>query len=245
MSKLYEALKNADAERKTITEEEIAPRQRLARRSWGWTSQNRKSLERIDDLCQRIDSLLPSPERKVLQFMGSRKGEGTSTVVRQFATISALNMHKSVLILDADRDSPAQHALFDVHPQYCLHDATTDGGPLERAYSQAGIPKLSVCLVSENSVSPAQVLKGSGLWATFRIRFDLVVIDSPPLEGSSDGLALARNADGVVLVIEAEKTRWPVVQTLRDSIIDSGGNILGVVFNKRRYHIPGWIYKWL
>jgi Mrp family chromosome partitioning ATPase len=77
----------------------------------------------------------------------------------------------------------------------------------------------------------------------FRTRFDLVLIDSPPLETSSDGLAMVRKADGVVLVIEAEKTRWPVVQNLRDSVIQHGGNILGVVFNKRRYYVPGWVYK--
>jgi Mrp family chromosome partitioning ATPase len=75
----------------------------------------------------------------------------------------------------------------------------------------------------------------------FRTRFDLILIDSPPLGISSDSLALVRKADGVILVIEAEKTRC-IVQNLRDSVI-SMGNILGVVFNKQRYYVPGWIYK--
>jgi Mrp family chromosome partitioning ATPase len=49
--------------------------------------------------------------------------------------------------------------------------------------------------------------------------------------------------DGVVLVVEAEKTRWPVAETVRDKIKNSGGNILGIVLNKRRYYIPDWIYN--
>jgi Mrp family chromosome partitioning ATPase len=49
--------------------------------------------------------------------------------------------------------------------------------------------------------------------------------------------------DGVVLVVEAEKTRWPVAENVRDKIKGSGGNILGIVLNKRRYYIPEWVYK--
>jgi len=49
--------------------------------------------------------------------------------------------------------------------------------------------------------------------------------------------------DGVVLVVEAEKTRWQVVESLKEKIENSGGNILGMVFNKRRFYIPENIYR--
>ncbi len=243
MSKIYEALENVEAETKIVPKEKPLHQSRLIRRPRVWRSPVVRGIERIDDLCQCVESLLPSPGGKILQFIGSRKGEGTSTIVRQFAGISALKMGKSVLVLDTDGIDPVQHVLFDVHPKYCLNEVITDGGPIERAYCQVADPQLSVCVVSGNSVSPAQVLNDSGLWEKFRIHFDHIIIDSPPLEESSDGLAMVRKADGVILVIEAEKTRWPVVQNLRDSIIQYGGNILGVVFNKRRYYVPGWIYK--
>jgi Mrp family chromosome partitioning ATPase len=243
MSKIYEALENIEAETKIVTKEKPSHPSRLVRRPHVWRSPVAGRIERIDDLCQRVESLLPSSGGKILQFIGSRKGEGTSTIVRQFAGISALKMGKSVLVLDTDGIVPVQHVLFDVHPKYCLNEVITDGGPIERAYCQVADPRLSVCVVSGNSVSPVQVLNDSGLWEKFRINFDHVIIDSPPLELSSDGLAMVRKADGVILVIEAENTRWPVVQNLRDSIIEYGGNILGAVFNKRRYHVPGWIYQ--
>jgi Mrp family chromosome partitioning ATPase len=243
MSKIYEALENAEAEIKIIKKEKPSHQPRLVQRPHICKSPVARGIEGIGDLCQRVESLLPSPGGKILQFIGSRKGEGTSTIVRQFAGISALKMGKSVLVLDTDGIDPVQHVLFDVRPKYCLNEVITDGGPIERAYCQVTDPQLSVCVVSGNSISPVQVLNGSGLWEKFRIHFDHVIIDSAPLEVSSDGLAMVRKADGVILVIEAEKTRWPVVQNLRDSVIEYGGNILGAVFNKRRYHVPGWIYK--
>jgi protein-tyrosine kinase len=47
----------------------------------------------------------------------------------------------------------------------------------------------------------------------------------------------------VVLVVEAEKTKWPVIQDVKEKLISHGGNILGIVFNKRRYYIPRWLYN--
>jgi len=34
-----------------------------------------------------------------------------------------------------------------------------------------------------------------------------------------------------------------VAENLKTKILNSGGNILGLVFNKRRYYIPGFLYK--
>jgi len=70
-----------------------------------------------------------------------------------------------------------------------------------------------------------------------------VVIDSPPLSASAAGLAFCRRADGVVLVLEAERTRGPVAEKAKEQIQKNGGNILGVVFNKRKFYIPKSIYK--
>ncbi len=54
---------------------------------------------------------------------------------------------------------------------------------------------------------------------------------------------LAAAHPGVVLVVEAEKTKWPVAAAVRDKIIQHGGNVLGIVFNRRKYYIPGWLYR--
>jgi Mrp family chromosome partitioning ATPase len=242
MSKIYEALERAEQiPHGTKLPDAMPPRSPWRRRLY--IARRKEAEKGVVGFYQRVEALLPDVNKKVIQFVGSHRGEGTSTIVRQFAAISAFKMRKSVLVLDTDGINPTQHDLFNVHWEYSLDDVITDGGPIERAYCQVADPKLFVCLVSGNSLPPSQVLNGNGLWEMFRSRFDLVLIDSPPLEISSDSLAMVRKADGVILVIEAEKTRWPVVQNLRDSVIQYGGNVLGVVFNKQRYYVPGWIYK--
>jgi protein-tyrosine kinase len=202
--------------------------------------------EEMVRLYRTVESLLADTDHRVIQFIGSRRAEGTSTVVKEFAVAAVLRFGKSALLLDTDRSSLIQHFLCRVHPEYCLEEAIRNGAPIDSAFAQVENSKLFVCAVTRNSGPSSQLMDHylyNGLMKTLRERFDFVLIDSPPLEVSSDGLAMVRKADGVVLVVEAEKTRWPAVQNLKDSVLQHGGNILGVVLNKRRYYVPEWIYK--
>ncbi len=80
------------------------------------------------------------------------------------------------------------------------------------------------------------------LWTHIRKQFDMILIDTAPIDISDEGLELCAAADGVVMVVEAEKTRSQVISNLRDRITHSGGNLLGMVFNKQRHYIPKWVY---
>jgi hypothetical protein len=98
--------------------------------------------------------------------------------------------------------------------------------------------------VSETFRPPTTGLSGwVGQFPALRTSFDLVLIDSPSTERSYDGIMLAPHVDTTLLVVEAERTRASVAQSLRDSITDVGGMIAGVVLNKRRLHVPGFIYR--
>lgn len=72
---------------------------------------------------------------------------------------------------------------------------------------------------------------------------DWVLFDSPPINSFNDSIALAHRVDGVVMVVEAEKTRWEVAQSAKQRVESGNGKILGIVLNKRRYYIPEFIYK--
>ena len=49
--------------------------------------------------------------------------------------------------------------------------------------------------------------------------------------------------DGVVLVVQAERTKREVVQRSMESIANFQGNILGVVLNRKKYYIPEFLYR--
>jgi Mrp family chromosome partitioning ATPase len=76
-----------------------------------------------------------------------------------------------------------------------------------------------------------------------RTEFDYVFLDGPPLNGCSGSKAICGKVDGVVLVIESGRTRKQVAMRAKRDVVEAGGRILGVVLNKRRYHIPEWVYR--
>jgi protein-tyrosine kinase len=118
--------------------------------------------------------------------------------------------------------------------------------PIGQAICQVEDTPLFVSPLFQHSVLTPQRLGSQStdvLWDQLRERFEYVLIDSPPISASSDGLAIVRKVDGVIFVVEAEKTRWPVALAAKEKIVSHGGNILGMVFNKRRFYIPEFVYR--
>ncbi len=77
---------------------------------------------------------------------------------------------------------------------------------------------------------------------TMRDRFDLIVLDAPPLPLFPEMRVTVATVDGILLVVEAERTtRAAAAQTL-EAIEEAGGCVLGIVLNKCRYVIPGGVY---
>jgi len=72
-----------------------------------------------------------------------------------------------------------------------------------------------------------------------------VVVDLPAVSEASWAARLAHLCDGVVLVVGAERSRWEAVNRAKEQLVNSNANVLGVVLNKRRFHIPEWLYRTL
>jgi len=75
--------------------------------------------------------------------------------------------------------------------------------------------------------------------------YKYVVYDGPPIQNNSESTAIASAFDGVVMVVSGNETRMGVAQAAKDSLAQSGANVIGVIFNRRRYYIPKWMYELL
>jgi len=243
VSKIYEALQNVHRQKKG---KEASPAAVLVPfappEPAGFGMENEMlSLFRI------VETLLTYCKSRILQFIGARVGEGTSTIVREFARVTTDLIGRSVLLLDADRYQPSLDHFFGYGHNLSWIDALKSEGFNAEAFHRVEQSKLFVSPSCNSAVSTPEIFnsKFESMCQNIRTKFDMVLIDSAPLTISPDGLAIASKVDGVILVVEAEKTRWQTVRQMRDSISRVGGNILGVVLNKRRYYIPESIYRHL
>jgi len=244
MGKIYEALEKAQRERRGQKKPPmfvvLSPGERPS------TGFEVVAEQEMVTLSRSIDALLPDTPRKMIQFIGSQPGEGTSTVIRDFAMVSAARLGKTVLLLDADNQIPSQHLSFHLQPIFGWEEILRNRRTFRKAICRIGDTKLHVCPTPPGSASLPKALFAPEIkefWDEAKERFDLILIDSAPASASPDGIALSRFMDGVVLVLAADKTRKPVAENLKNQIVQNGGNLLGMVFNNRRYYIPESVYK--
>lgn len=74
---------------------------------------------------------------------------------------------------------------------------------------------------------------------------DIVLVAAPPMRHSHLGQRLAGLVDASILVVRAEHTRALAAVRLRDAILEAGGDLLGMIFTGRRFHVPKAIYRWI
>jgi protein-tyrosine kinase len=78
--------------------------------------------------------------------------------------------------------------------------------------------------------------------ARLRQQFRYVLIDCPSFKESQDILGLASLVDGIMIVVEANRTTTNQVSYLERTLEGAGGKILGHLLNKRTYPIPEWFH---
>jgi capsular exopolysaccharide synthesis family protein len=125
------------------------------------------------------------------------------------------------------------YALIDSPPNTSgLVDILAGGSRMEEVWREP-IPGLKLICAGPSLPNPAELLSSRRLaefLAEMRPRFDYVLVDAPPV-GVSDSVVLAATGDGVLLVLDSQRTRkGPLRQALR-SLQGVGANVLGTVMN--------------
>lgn len=76
-----------------------------------------------------------------------------------------------------------------------------------------------------------------------RREYRYILIDCPSMREADHAVVLAPLVDGIVLVVEANRTQKEQFLYAERTIEYAGGRILGHVLNKRTYVIPDWLHR--
>ena len=82
--------------------------------------------------------------------------------------------------------------------------------------------------------NPTEILGSPGIDTLLqftRDQYDLIIIDTPAIMPVSDALILASKVDGVLLVVQANKTRRELAKRAKAMLDKANANVLGVVLN--------------
>lgn len=107
-------------------------------------------------------------------------------------------------------------------------------------------PGLSLLPAGTLPPNPSELLSSERmlfLLSTLKKRFDLLIIDSPPILPASDALLLAPRTDGVVLIVKAGHVNRNMVSNVVEQMRASKANIVGVILNQVDMQKEGY-YKY-
>jgi protein-tyrosine kinase len=173
------------------------------------------------------------------------RGEGVTTVAVNLATSAARGGGCRVLLVDVDGDRGGLARAFSVDPAPGLAEAIARSAEPADCRRATALQNLFVMPAGNRgkSAAAASARQAASLLERWRTEFDLVILDLPPIDAPGGCLAWAGEVNGMVLVIEAERVRGHVARRAKDSLEQAGAKFLGAVLNKRRLHVPGWIYR--
>jgi capsular exopolysaccharide synthesis family protein len=172
-------------------------------------------------------------ESTAVVVTSAEPGAGKSTTAANLAVVSAL-ARTAVLLIDADLRKPVQHEIFGVPRSPGLVDYLAEGGELNRCL-RTGPGQLKVLPAGRTIARSSDVTstaRMAGLLHDATSRFDLVILDTPPVLATADveGIAAHSDVDVVVVVDRASHGRSVAKALRRLALINA--NIAGLVLNR-------------
>ncbi len=171
-------------------------------------------------------------------------GAGATTLALNLAMMLAERTGAPTALVEANLRAPslARHLSLPAEPGFV---AFAGGRPDTEVLRE--LPGSNVWLMlSEQRDVPLPIVRSAAVrLPELAARFRSVVLDLPPVLDFPDAGIMAAGLDGVLLVLEAEETRWQVAREARKRLESSGTSILGAILNKKPHYVPDWLYRLL
>ena len=207
----------------------------------------------------------PAHRGRVLQFVATTTGEGTSTVAREFGRLAAVRAQRPVWLVDGDLAQQGQLMQVGEEPDRFGRlskpvQASPDGscfyainppfkGRDGRPVPPSRLLTARACLGGRLFVTRfhsellragqrAEVVPDAAYWTALRAHADTVIIDTPSADRSDMAIVLAPYVDVTIIVVGAETTAASEAVALRDEIDAVGGSIAGIVMNRMQWQPP-------
>lgn len=174
---------------------------------------------------------------KVVAVTSSIAHEGKSSIAFRLAK-SMASLEKRVLYLDGDiRNSTTQVRYNIIGDKEGLSEYLCGEAPKGRIIYHTDDPWLDMIFTGAKAPNPSALVSGplfQELIQFARSVYDYVIVDTPPLNLVIDGLLIAKQCDGTVLVIESGLTERAQAEKAKRQMEYAGINILGAVVNKMK-----------
>lgn len=180
--------------------------------------------------------ILLSPDQETprkLLVTSSQPKEGKTTISLCLGRMRALSGHKTVIV-EADLRRPSVHRVLEIPRRPGLTEVVLGEATLNEVLVEDKESGAFVLPAGKLVPDPTEILaspKMSEMLEDLAKRFELVVIDSPPLVAVADSRLLAPQADAAILVVRWAVTPRQVVALAAKQLAEAGASIAGTVLS--------------
>jgi non-specific protein-tyrosine kinase len=172
---------------------------------------------------------------RTLLITSAEPSVGKTTVVANLGVVCA-QAGLQVVLVDTDLRRPTLHKLFNLKNHRGLTDLLIDNIKNVEGYTvDTGIDNLRLVSSGPIPPNPSELLGSKRMEAVLtqvRKNADLVVLDTSPTLVVTDTAVLAPKVDGVILLIEAQRTSHEAARRVCEAHQHVGSTILGTVLTK-------------
>ncbi len=170
---------------------------------------------------------------RVILVTSPSEGEGKTTIASNLAISMALQ-GESILLIDANLSKPTIHSLFKIRNTIGLTDLLMGHTTLNRAVYPNWVDTLAI--LTTGGKVPKTGLLGSNVMEEILYEateiYDKVIIDSASILEATDTKLLAHMCDGVLLVIQKDRTSIEDAAQARKMLEMAKATLIGGVLNK-------------
>ncbi|MRR36712.1 polysaccharide biosynthesis tyrosine autokinase [bacterium] len=193
------------------------------------------SADRMKILRTQILNQMSEEGKNTLLVTSANPGEGKTLTAINLAISCSHQLNKTVMLVDGDIKKPSVHAYLGLENGPGLADCLTQKAEVSDVLINPGMDRIVILRGGSPHTNSAELLGSPRMGALLkeikeRYPDRFIIFDSAPVLSSADPLVFANLVDGILLVVEAEKTKREDIQKVFEMMQNKP--IIGTVFNK-------------
>lgn len=174
-----------------------------------------------------------SDEAKMIAITSTTSGEGKTFVAINLAGIIAYSDQR-VIVLDLDMRKPKIHLGFDVENNTGMSTVLIGKSELNDSIVHSKVDNLDFITAGPKPPNPAELVMGKRMQEVLKelkSRYDVIIIDNPPVGMVTDGIPMIRQADNPIYIFRADMSTKQSIQLVDRLINENNLEKISVVLN--------------